>query len=211
MIRHIVLWSMREETLDKLDSLLDQLRGMAEIDEVRALSADLLLNDSTHDAVLSIDIDDEAALARYVEHPVHQAAGARLVELAATIDVADFPVSVPSSDPPYVVSRGAERPRFDYADLGLTEDRLCTDPRMSFTAAHFEPGGNTGPELRTHGSDIECIFVTDGEVKVMLADDELELHAGDAVHFDGSVPHGCKNDGFAPAEILWATIPGNKS
>jgi hypothetical protein len=112
MIRHIVLWSMRDETRDELDSLLDQLREMSvRIDEVRALSTDLLLNDSAYDAVLSIDLDDEAALERYVQHPAHQAAGARLVELSATAEVADFQLSASPSSPPYVVSRRDDRPR----------------------------------------------------------------------------------------------------
>jgi hypothetical protein len=40
--------------------------------------------------VLSIDVDDEASLERYVRHPVHEAVAARLVALAAKLDVADF-------------------------------------------------------------------------------------------------------------------------
>jgi hypothetical protein len=40
--------------------------------------------------VLSIDVDDEASLERYVRHPVHEAVAARLIPLAAKVDVADF-------------------------------------------------------------------------------------------------------------------------
>lgn len=91
MIRHAVIWSMAPDGGEELDPLLDELRALpGMIDEIRALTAGPLLNESPYDAALCVDVDDEAALERYRSHPAHQPSLARLREVAAEIVVADY-------------------------------------------------------------------------------------------------------------------------
>ena len=91
MIRHIVVWSMRPEAARELGSLLAELRQLPDlIDEIEALSAGPLLNESPFDASLCVDLNDGEALARYRSHPAHQPSAQRLRELAAEIVVADY-------------------------------------------------------------------------------------------------------------------------
>jgi hypothetical protein len=73
MLRHIVLWSMKDDAERSLDELLDDLRALVDdIDEIKALSCGPLINDAPHDAALCVDLRDEDALARYRAHPAHQ-------------------------------------------------------------------------------------------------------------------------------------------
>jgi hypothetical protein len=82
---------MRPEAEGELDSLLAELRAMlAQIEEIRALSAGPLLNESSLDAALCVDLEDAEALERYRVHPVHQPVAGRLREVAAEVVVADY-------------------------------------------------------------------------------------------------------------------------
>lgn len=91
MIRHMVVWSMQADAEHELDELLTALRALPEkIDEIRALSAGPLLNESPFDAALCVDVDDAEALERYRSHPAHQPSLKHLRELAAEIVVGDY-------------------------------------------------------------------------------------------------------------------------
>lgn len=91
MIRHAVIWSMAPDRAADLEPLLDELRALPDaIEEIRALTAGPLLNESPHDAALCVDVDDEAALERYRSHPAHAPSLAHLREVAAEIVVADY-------------------------------------------------------------------------------------------------------------------------
>jgi hypothetical protein len=73
MLRHVVLWSMKDDAERSLDELLADLRALVgNIEEIRALSCGPLINDAPHDAALCVDLEDEEALARYRAHPAHQ-------------------------------------------------------------------------------------------------------------------------------------------
>jgi|GEM_PF-5745523 len=91
MIRHAVIWSMAPDRAAELEPLLEELRALPEaIGEIRALSAGPLLNESSYDAALCVDVDDEAALERYRSHPAHEPSLSRLREVATEIVVGDY-------------------------------------------------------------------------------------------------------------------------
>ena len=91
MLRHVVIWSMKEEHTGELSRLLDAMDGLADqIDEVAALSTGRLLNESRHHAVLVVDLADDGALDRYRAHPEHQPVLEELRALADEIVVADY-------------------------------------------------------------------------------------------------------------------------
>lgn len=131
---------------------------------------------------------------------------ATLVKLAATLEiqVADF---FEGQREPGRLLRLDERTYHEYTGLGVRESFLCREPNLTVVHVKLEPGGTTGEELFVHGSDVEFIVVQKGAVTMMVGSEEYVLRTGDALHFGGQLPHGCRNDGRGQAEILWAVTP----
>jgi quercetin dioxygenase-like cupin family protein len=57
------------------------------------------------------------------------------------------------------------------------------------------------PELRTH-EGYEWIYVLSGRLRLVLADHDIDLAAGEAAEFDTRLPHWFGSTGDAPVEIL---------
>ncbi|MFG2822606.1 helix-turn-helix domain-containing protein [Kitasatospora sp. NPDC048365] len=57
------------------------------------------------------------------------------------------------------------------------------------------------PELRTH-EGYEWLYVLSGKLRLMLAEHDVVLRAGEAAEFDTRVPHWFGSTGDAPVEIL---------
>lgn len=97
MIRHVVLFTLKEPaqpTLDELLAELEDLRGA--IPEIRSLVCGRNVASTPHSAVLTVDVDDERALRTYREHPAHQPVLVRLRDLAERIEVVDFAFDAPT-------------------------------------------------------------------------------------------------------------------
>jgi len=93
MLRHVVAWSMAAESRGELDEVLAELRALPEaIEEIEALSAGPLLNESDLDAVLCVDVADGESLERYRSHPAHQPVLERLRRVAERLVVADYAI-----------------------------------------------------------------------------------------------------------------------
>jgi len=91
MVRHVVVWTMKDDTEGELDGLLEALQALpGEIAEIKALSAGRLLNSSEYDAALCVDVEDSEALERYRAHPAHQPVVTRLRAVATALVVADY-------------------------------------------------------------------------------------------------------------------------
>lgn len=69
---------------------------------------------------------------------------------------------------------------------------------QSFTL-QLDPGSRREP-CTTDGD--ELLFALRGTVSFILGDEELQLHPGDALYFDGRLPHAPLNRGRGPAELL---------
>jgi hypothetical protein len=82
---------MEDGRREELDDLLADLRELpGKVEEIAALSAGRLLNESSLDAALCVDVSDADALQRYRDHPEHQPVVRRLREVALEIVVADY-------------------------------------------------------------------------------------------------------------------------
>lgn len=91
MLRHVVVWSMLNDRSGDLDRLIDAIERLPDqIDEIEALSCGRLLNESENDAILTVDVCDQAALERYRSHPAHQPVLEDLRDMADEIVVADY-------------------------------------------------------------------------------------------------------------------------
>ncbi|SEM04951.1 helix-turn-helix domain-containing protein [Streptacidiphilus jiangxiensis] len=57
------------------------------------------------------------------------------------------------------------------------------------------------PDLRTH-EGYEWLYVLSGELRLVLADHDLVMKAGEAAEFDTRVPHWFGSTGTQPVEVL---------
>jgi transcriptional regulator with XRE-family HTH domain len=63
------------------------------------------------------------------------------------------------------------------------------------------PRSQTKPSLRRHDG-FEWLYVLDGQMRLILGDQDLVLGVGEAAEFDTQVPHWFGSTGDGPAEIL---------
>ncbi|MDA2806320.1 Dabb family protein [Nocardiopsis suaedae] len=96
-IRHIALFRWNgEATPEKVDRIRDALARLpGRIPELRAYTfgPDLGISEGTYDFGVAADVDDEAGLEAYRDHPDHQAALALIRPLLA--DRASVQIAVP--------------------------------------------------------------------------------------------------------------------
>lgn len=98
MLKHIVMWRFKEnadgQTAQQhaqwLKSQLDALVGV--VPEIRSLECGLdeIGTPASFHAVLTVVVDDQAALKRYAEHPTHAAIALRAREITETRVVVDY-------------------------------------------------------------------------------------------------------------------------
>lgn len=60
---------------------------------------------------------------------------------------------------------------------------------------------STAPELAVH-EGYEWVYVLSGQLRLLLADQDVTLQAGEVAEFDTRVPHFMGNPGPRPAEVL---------
>ncbi|CCQ91326.1 Stress responsive alpha-beta barrel domain protein [Nitrospina gracilis 3/211] len=75
MVKHIVMFKLKDKTPDNVDSLVNALEGMVgKIDSLRFLEVgrDFKESERSFDVVLTTHFDDREGLESYARHPVHQ-------------------------------------------------------------------------------------------------------------------------------------------
>lgn len=65
----------------------------------------------------------------------------------------------------------------------------------------FEPKRSAEPDLKTH-EGYEWLYVLSGRLRLVLADHDVVLTAGEAAEFDTRLPHWFGSTGEGPAEFL---------
>lgn len=65
----------------------------------------------------------------------------------------------------------------------------------------FEPQRSSEPDLKTH-EGYEWLYVLSGRLRLVLADHDVILTAGEAAEFDTRLPHWFGSTGEGPAEFL---------
>jgi transcriptional regulator with XRE-family HTH domain len=90
----------------------------------------------------------------------------------------------------------------------ITYELLSPDLRglLQVQWVELAPGERAPAEGFVHRGE-ECYVVLQGTVRFRVADQEFVLHAGDALTFDSSLPHGASNDGPHTAVALSAMTP----
>ena len=133
---------------------------------------------------------------------------AALIRLCAALDI-EVGAILSDALPRGRVVRHADRAVYLFAEAGYHDEIVSSDStkRLEVMRSVIEPGGSTGPEPYTHGSDVEVALVLKGRIIVDLGDERYELRAGDALTFPGALPHTVTNPGRTAAEIVWSLTP----
>jgi len=106
------------------------------------------------------------------------------------------------------VMRKQDRPMLSM-DNGVKKTLLTGQPADSVEvyAGELDVDGSTGGDTYSHGDAHEVLLVTLGEVELTLGQARLRMVTGDSVEYRTSVPHGVRNVGDGPAEVLWIISP----
>jgi quercetin dioxygenase-like cupin family protein len=125
------------------------------------------------------------------------------------------PEEMPASDVTAAVGawmglvRASERRVIQLAS-DVTWERLTpgSDPNVEFLRVTYRPGSESCPAdslLRHTGN--EYGYILSGRLGVQVAFNSYDLGPGDAISFDGSLPHRLWAIGDKPAEAIW-TVHG---
>lgn len=110
---------------------------------------------------------------------------------------------------PYpIIVRKSSRKKLSYPSPENTVDYLLTELGSKFEVIYsrVDPGGGSG-EPYTHDSDEECIIVIRGKMEINIGGNRYILEEGDAITFCSRIPHGWRNIGSEPAELIWVISP----
>lgn len=90
-----------------------------------------------------------------------------------------------------------------YRVLGATGFDRALEPLLVTIA----PGEETDPRDDYAHEGEEFAYVLSGDLVVTVDGVEHALTAGDCIHWKSNVPHLVRNDGDAPAEVVWVLTP----
>lgn len=77
---------------------------------------------------------------------------------------------------------------------------------IEFIMVEIQPGEMSEAELVSHSGE-ECGFVLQGELKIILGDQEYFLREGDSIQFSSTIPHRYINPGKSVSLSIWAMVP----
>lgn len=130
-----------------------------------------------------------------------------LAQIARSLDVGmDYFISTPSVEDS--LTRADERAQFSVAGSSILYERIATDFAGNILSSFVlnVPAGYRSETVSHEGEEI--LYVLEGTIKQRLDDQEIEMKAGDSLHFRGNRPHAWRNDSGKPARLLWTgTLP----
>lgn len=102
------------------------------------------------------------------------------------------------------VRRHNERPSLDLGPELLVKELLSpsTARDLQFMILHIPPGGGSG-EVPYSSPGEKAGFVLEGTLRVHIGEDMVDIHAGDSIQFDSSIPHRFGNPTGTASKVLW--------
>ncbi|HEY3364541.1 MAG TPA: cupin domain-containing protein [Symbiobacteriaceae bacterium] len=103
------------------------------------------------------------------------------------------------------VVREAERQEYRMGNDGPLIQMLSVKGRsLKMMIMEIRPGGGTGGDHHAHDGE-ECHLVLEGTARYTQGDESFLLKGGDALHWNGFIPHRIENCGQSPTRILCVT------
>lgn len=159
-------------------------------------------------AALAKEVGVTAAMASQIERGVTNPSMSTLVRIAGALKVSIaqlFEVTNPEG----VVVRAKDRRTIRYPQLDIADEVISSDPtgQLQVLESWIGPGRSSGPDLSSHGAEVECIIVLEGALDLLVGSKRYELGAGDTLTFQGELPHGFANPTQEPTRIIWVMTP----
>jgi transcriptional regulator with XRE-family HTH domain len=111
-----------------------------------------------------------------------------------------------------VVSRRGHRPLLHADNLrhgpGIILERLVPYEKDSMLQAnihHIAPGGSSDGVIVHAGEEMGVLLR--GTLELQVDQETYLLHPGDSFHFRSERPHGYRNAGTEPVEVVWVSTP----
>lgn len=100
------------------------------------------------------------------------------------------------------VVRGAEAPLHEGAEVRYAS--MAAFPGLINVARIEVDPGRQAPTVHHPGE--EWLYVLGGRASLRLGDEVVDLRAGDAAHFNASLPHGIRNDTKKMLQLLVVSV-----
>ena len=130
-----------------------------------------------------------------------------LAQIARSLDVGmDYFIATPSVEDS--LTRAEERPKFSVDGSSILYERIAADFAGNILSSFVMniPAGYRSETVSHEGEEI--LYVLEGTIRQKLDDEDIEMKAGDSLHFRGNRPHAWWNDSGKPARLLWTgTLP----
>lgn len=134
-----------------------------------------------------------------------------LRKLAEVLDV-NIGALFPGEPQEAVVWKKGRRPLL-YADNlrhgpGIALERLVPyekDAMLQANIHHIAPGGSSDGLIAHAGEEMGLVLR--GTLELQVDQESFLLHAGDSFHFRSERPHGYRNAGTEPVEVVWVSTP----
>jgi transcriptional regulator with XRE-family HTH domain len=149
-----------------------------------------------------------AAAISQIESGAVQPSLSTLPKLAASLGIPVFRFFLPVESEAVQVVRRTERISIDPPQPGPRYQLLTPSVRgqLEVMQITLEPGQDPAPELMHHAGE-ECLVIIAGHGALELSDAVIDLLAGDAATFQGSIPHRLRNVGRRSLVALSAISP----
>jgi len=138
-----------------------------------------------------------------------------LLRIALVFSVGlDYFFSGPREKPRVAVVRRKDRLRFrekpGARDVSYEFESLdfpAVERKMNAYLAEFTEMAADKARRHSHADD-EFVYVLHGTLEMHIGDDVHELHGGDSIYFDASVPHAYRRGGAKPCSAIVVTSAG---
>jgi transcriptional regulator with XRE-family HTH domain len=107
----------------------------------------------------------------------------------------------------HIVVRKDQRRLMELSDSSVRYHILSPNRlgKIEYLLVEIQPGEMVETELVSHPGE-ECGFIMQGEMKIILDQQEIYLYEGDSICFPSTTPHRYVNTGSTVALSIWAMV-----
>jgi transcriptional regulator with XRE-family HTH domain len=159
-------------------------------------------------AALARQVGLSAAAISQIESGTVQPSVTTLRRLAAALGVPVFRFFLPADTPAASVVRRADRKTVGLARTGARYELLTPSlqGRLEVMEITMDPGQASAPETLSHAGE-ECLVILSGRGALEFGDSVIDLRAGDAATFQGTIPHRLRSAGRGQLRALSIITP----
>lgn len=108
----------------------------------------------------------------------------------------------------YSVTKRGQRKQIQYPGSGIHNELLTPDLQRQFEAIWVEarPGATSGGHPHSHVGE-ECGVIISGAMRFWAGNTDMELHAGDSIYLDSTLPHRWMAIGDERVVAVWMITP----